>query len=59
MTNGYLVPPTDSMECTLKVNTYTTGTSSTNEWYSSTISVDIDGGANSKYRAYSGFWATS
>ena len=59
MTDGYIVPVADSMDCTLKVNTYTDSSSSTTLWYSSTITVNIDGGVNSKYRAYDGFWLTS
>lgn len=56
MADGLVVNMVDDMTCTMTANTYTDDTSSAVAWFTSDILVPIDGGTNSNYRGYQGFW---
>lgn len=58
MADGLVVNMVDDMTCTMTANTYTDDTSSAVAWFTSDILVPIDGGANSNYRGYQGFFQT-
>ena len=59
MLNGYVSPLVDTMTCQLKANTFTISTSSETLWYEKIVTVNVDGGSQSKYRGYDGFFVTS
>lgn len=58
MENGYVKPLVTALTCTLKVNTYTTGSTSTTTWFELANALPLDGGTASKYRGYDGFFVT-
>jgi hypothetical protein len=63
MLDGYLAPMVDSMTCVMNVNvqdsTSLAATASAKVWYTSTNTIQVDGGASSKYRKYAGFFVTA
>jgi hypothetical protein len=63
MADGYLAPLVDSMTCVMNVNvqdsTSLAATASAKVWYTSTNTIQMDGGASSKYRKYAGFFVTA
>lgn len=63
MADGFLVPLVDSMTCVMNVvvqdSTTLAATASAKVWYTSTNTIQVDGGATSKYRKYDGFFVTN
>jgi len=61
MTDGYLDPLVDTMTCVLNVNVQDStsyASASAKVWYTSTNTIQIDGGSTSGYRKYAGFFVT-
>jgi hypothetical protein len=43
------------MTCSLKISTWTGATTSSKQWYSHSIDIEVDGGPSSKWVAYESF----
>jgi len=62
MTNGYLDPLVDTMTCTMNVNVQGStsyASASAKVWYTSTNTIQVDGGDTSNYRKFDGFFVTA
>ena len=50
-----VVPKLTTMTCSVEVKTYTTATTSTTNWFTESITLDIDGGASSIHVGWESF----